>query len=69
MKKIHKITIELTKEEVQDALLAYILSKSESGLTHIDNIDPITNSVEIPGFDPHDCDYVEEFAGITVTGT
>lgn len=69
MKETRKITIELTKQEVQDALLAYILSRDKSELTRIDNIDHIIKRVEVPGISFRDCDYREEFDGIKVFGS
>jgi hypothetical protein len=33
----------------------------------IGTIQPITERTEIPGRDPHDCDYVERFVGLKVT--
>lgn len=69
MKETRKITIELTKQEVQDALLAYILSRDKTELTRIDNIDHIIKRTQIPGMDIHDCDWREEFDGIKVFGS
>jgi hypothetical protein len=69
MKEIRKITIELTKDEVKDALLAYILSRDKTELTRIDNIDHIIKRTEIPGPHFHDCDWREEFDGIKVFGS
>jgi len=29
-------------------------------------VKPIAKSVEVPGIDPHDCDYIEVFNGLSV---
>lgn len=67
MKSTKKVTVELTKAEVQEAIIMW-LTKHETDIVHITNIDSIIKRTQIPGMDIHDCDWREEFDGIKVTG-
>ena len=62
------ITLQLSKEEVQSAIMDYLLLKKVK-IKRIDKIDSIINRVQIPGLDIHDCDWRDEFGGIEVTGS
>ena len=52
--------------EVKDMVADFLRKKGELGSLDSLKIDSVTKSTEIPGCDPHDCDYAEVFDGLAV---
>lgn len=67
MKTSQTTEFELTLDEVKMVIHNFLLSQKKiSPSDNVLQVSHVTRSEEIPGVDPHDCDYVEKFAGLRI---
>lgn len=64
MEKITTTEISFSLDEIKELLIKNsnlpVLKKDIS-------IEPIYETIAIPGYDPHDCDYVKNLTGLKIT--
>lgn len=67
MKTSKTTEFELSLDEVKMIVQNFLLSnKKISPTDNILQVSQVTRSEEIPATDPHDCDYIEKFAGLRI---
>lgn len=56
----------LTKEDVTNAIRHWMNSVHGVRISQAVDVTPVMREEQIPGIDPHDCEYIDVFDGVRV---
>ena len=65
MEKKVNVEMVMTTAELRVILRDFLVAEGHiGGSDKLTCVEPVMESIETPGRDPHDCDYIEKFAGL-----
>lgn len=59
--------VKISLEELKNIISEHLKNNQELKDYNVEKISQSTRTEQVPGYDPHDCDYVKHFDGITVS--